>query len=184
MTDLEIILSITGLIIAAISLLFAIFTAGIAFVAILEWRSYRDFQKKKRESLIQGNQVIAQLVKAKKDFERDTSDIINKISKKENKKIPQEELKKINDLEKKIDKIIRRTEDKLSNIETSIPTITSTIPFLGNTSGWVTGINSTTNIGFGDRRCTRCGALYYHPITSVTMDNGLCANCKLLNIKI
>ncbi len=159
---LEILLTVISVIIGAAALLFSIFTAGIAVLAIVEWKSYWNYQKKRKEQLIEGNQAMKELLKTKESFLKEVSTI-----KKEN-KISLSQQEKISELENKINKIIEKTEDKLYVIN--------------DTSSVVSGLTGTaysfTGAG-GNRRCVKCGSPYYHyPTIYSTVDNGMCENCN------
>lgn len=175
MTDLELSLTVAGLFLGAISLLFSIFTAGIAFVAIIEWRSYKDFQKKKKETLLKGEQAFSQLIKEKENLQKQTSDIISKIDKTGGKQISDKELKRISELESKIDKLIENTQNNLSTIAASSPftLYNSATPLIGNLQTSFLDTNSL--IGFS-HPCSRCGKYYAKKLTE--LDAGLCDDCK------
>lgn len=178
MTDIELALSIAGLFIGAISLLFSIFTAGIAFVAILEWKSYRDFQKKKREAEVQYKQVIEQMIAATENFKKEASAIL--ISKKQGgKKQIKEQEKRVENLICQMENIIKKAENKLSTSEASYP-LTSGV-YVGNLSGtpsvsYIGNQNYASAYSLFPRKCLKCGKDYNPSLA--TLDIGLCDECK------
>lgn len=181
MTELEIILSIAGLIIGAISLLFAIFTAAIAFIAIIEWRSYKDFQRKKKEAEVQYKKIISELITEKEKFRKETKIILGESKKVKNKRNTAEQEKKLSELFDRMNKAIERTEGKLVNLESTGFTLSAS-PFTSTTFGSTLGTTTTSNVfttGSASlllKNCVRCGSLYHSPITS--LDNGMCEKCN------
>lgn len=177
MTNTEIILSISGLFIAAVSLLLSILTAGIAVVAVIEWRSYKDFQKKKKEAIAEYKQIANQSVAAKDDFQREAASILDTIKKQKNKKLTGEQEIKLNELAKKIDNIIEKTENRLQTIDSSNFTLyNSGTPFVSSTS--VTPFVGYNSYSALPHFCIRCGKSYTLNLSG--LDTGLCEDCKII----
>lgn len=180
MTNSELLLSILGLILTAVSLLFVIFTAGIAIVAILEWRSYKDFQRKKKEAELQYKQITNQLIKDREDFRKEASTILGKVKKGKDKKHIKEQEKRLEELISIINKTIEKAEYKLSTTETSFPLTTnisgSTFTTTAMPYNYAMGGVSSNDM-YGLKKCIKC-LNYYPPLVGSTLDNGMCDKCN------
>jgi hypothetical protein len=172
----ETLLTIVGLFIAAISLLFTIFTAAIAFVAIWEWKSVHNFRKTMRAA----ENKYSQMANDAKEFNlvKIEAAAFLEASKKAGKETQNEKQKQqFDELVKKMNRIVDSAENKLITMENSAPLTVSGLSGTYSVSG-ANLSNVSSFIGFS-HPCKKCGKYYARRMTEY--DDGHCDDCKKNN---
>lgn len=175
-------LDVLNIILSALSAIFTLATFLLALLVYLGWRSAKDFEKKKKEIMINYKQMISKITsEAQKEIKQKSKNVdilIGEIEKARDKaKTPkdfQEYERKTEELVCKLKEVVKEAEDKVSNLRiSSTASVLPTADLFPTGSAYISGLNIPSSLSY--RTCKKCGNVY--PETPLEFGGNKCPIC-------